>query len=110
MGTVLETLTAVLCVLGLTGAGWWLLGRILRPLPCGQAIVLLCGRGEAEELEQALRGFMWLRSLGLLKVPILIADQGLSARGREVALSLCARWPGVMLWPVDDLKNYLNEQ
>lgn len=110
METVLETLTAVICVLGLTGAGWWLLGRLLRPLPCGQTFVLLCGRGEGEELEYTVRGFMWLRSLGLLTAPILIADLGLNAGGRDVAMRLCARWPGVVLWPAGDLKNYLNEQ
>ena len=110
METVLETLTAVICVLGLTGAGWWLLGRLLRPLPCTQTFVLLRGRGDGEELEHAVRGFIWLRSLGVLTAPILIADIGLNAVGRDVALRLCARWPGVVLWPVDDLENYLNEQ
>ena len=107
MGLTLEVLSAVLCVLGLVGLLWWLLGRILRPLPCGNAFVLLIGRGEGNELEQNVRGFLWLRSLGVLKSAILIADLGLDPRGREIALRLCARWPGVILWPVDDLMDYL---
>ena len=107
MGIVLEGLTATLCVLGLTGFFWWLLGRLLRPLPCGNAFILLRGRGEGEYLEQTVRGFLWLRSLGLVKSPILIADQGLSPRGREIALRLCARWPGIVLWPGEDLAQYI---
>lgn len=107
MGAGLEALTAVICVLGLTGFLWWLLGRILRPLPGRGAFVLLQGRGEGADLEQTVRCFVWLRSLGMLNVPILIADLGLNARGREVALRLCTRWPGVILWPGADLNEYL---
>ena len=108
MGLVWETLTATACVLGLAGLGWWLLGRLLRPLQGQSACVLLPGRGGGEGLEQTVRGFIWLRSLGVVKVPILVADLGLDPAGREVALKLCARWPGVVLWPVGALPDYLN--
>ena len=109
MGYMLESAAAVVCVLGLTGALWWLLGRMLRPVPRRSAFVLLRGRGDGTDLEQTVRGFMWLRGLGLLHAPILIADLGLDPRGREIALRLCARWPGVVLWPAEDLDNYLKE-
>ena len=107
MESVLEILSAVLCILGLAGFIWWLAGRLLRPLPCGRACIVLQGRGEGAELEQSVRGFLWLRSLGLLKAPILIADLGLSSGGREIALRLCARWPGIVLWPAEELGEYL---
>ena len=71
--------------------------------------MLLRGQGDGDGLEQTVRGFVWLRGLGLLRVPILIADLGLDPRGREIALRLCARWPGVILWPVGDLGDYLRE-
>ena len=109
MGCALEAAAATLCVLGLTGALWWLLGRMLRPLPRGSAFVLLRGRGEGTGLEQTVRGFIWLRSLGVLNSSILIADLGLNPRGREIALRLCARWPGVILWPAEELTDYLKE-
>ena len=110
MRDMLESAVAVVCVLGLTGALWWLLGRMLRPLPQRSAFVLLRGRGEGRGLEQAVRGFVWLRGLGVLRVPILIADLGLNVRGREIALRLCARWPGVILWPAEELTDYLKEK
>lgn len=109
MSAALEVVTAVLCVLGLTGFLWWLIGRLLRPLPGQSAWILLPGRGDGAELEQSVRGFIWLRSLGLVKCPILIADLGLTREGRNVALRLCARWPGVVLWPGSDLYGYLKD-
>lgn len=108
MGVALEAVTAVLCVLGLMGFLWWLMGRLVRPLPEQSACILLPGRGDGGDLEQSVRGFIWLRSLGLVKIPVVIADLGLAPEGREVALRLCARWPGVILWPGDYLRDYLN--
>ena len=107
MSGVAETLTAMICVLGLTALGWWLLGRLLCPLPCGGCFILLCGRGDGNGLEQSVRGFMWLRGLGLVRAPVLIADAGLSTEGRSLALELAKRWPGVILWPTDDLCDYI---
>ena len=99
-------LTAV-CVLGLAFLAWWLFGRLLRPIPRQAMYALLPGRGEGEGLEQSVRVFIWLRSLGLLSCPVIIADVDLTARGRELALRLTLRWPGVVLWPAGELKEYI---
>jgi len=99
-------LTAV-CVLGLAFLLWWLFGRLLRPMADGRTRVLIPGRGEGEDLEQAVRALIWLRGMGLLSCPIVIADVDLTPGGWELALMLTARWPGVVLWPVSDLKEYI---
>ena len=107
MEMIWDTLLAAVCVLGLAFVAWWLFGRLFRPMP-GQGVrVLIPGRGEGEDLEQTLRAFMWLRGLGLLDCPIIIADLGLTPKGWELALRLTARWPGVVLWPASDLPDYL---
>ena len=54
-----------------------------------------------------MRSFLWLRGLGLLRCPILIADAGLTPAGWELALRLTARWPEVILWPASDLGDYI---
>ena len=107
MGTVWEILWTVLCVVGLALAGWWLFGLLLRPLPGPEARVLLAGRGAGEHLEQQVRAFVWLRGMGLVRCPILIVDVDLTPEGRELALRLVARWPGVVLWPVEELPDYI---
>ena len=107
MGTFWDVLLAVICICGLALAGWWLFGLLLRPLPGREARVVLTGYGEGRELEQQVRSFIWLRSLGLLRCPIVIADVGLTPAGWELALRLTARWPEVILWPASDLGDYI---
>ena len=101
MEMIWDTLLAAVCVLGLalwppvsSYAGSGSAGAHPRP-------------GEGEDLEQTLRAFMWLRGLGLLDCPIIIADLGLTPKGWELALRLTARWPGVVLWPASDLPDYI---
>ena len=108
MGVYFDSVLAALCVAGLALIGWWLFGLLLRPLPERGVKVILSGRGDGNGLEQMIRGFVWLRALGLLRCSIIIADIALTPEGRELALRLAARWPGVSLWPVADLPDYLS--
>ena len=108
MGVFWDGVLAAVCALGLALAVWWLFGLLLRPLPGWDVKVVLPGRGEGERLEQQVRSFIWLRGLGLVRCPVVIADIDLTPGGRELALRLVARWPGVILWPVSDLPDYLS--
>ena len=108
MGIFRDAALALICVLGLAFVGWWLFGLLLRPLPGREAKVVIPGRGEGEALEQQVRSFLWLRGMGLLRCPIVIADMGLTSAGWELALRLTARWPGVILWPASDLGEYIS--
>lgn len=109
MAAFWEAALAAICILGLAFIGCWLFGLLLHPLPGREAQVVLTGRGEGENLEQQVRSFLWLRGMGLLHCPIIIADVGLSPAGWELALRLTARWPGVVLWPAGDLGNYISQ-
>ena len=102
-----EVLTALFCAAGLALALWWLVGRLLRPIPRQKLCALVPGRGDGEGLEQSVRAFIWLRSLGLLSCPVVIADAGLTSAGRELALRLALRWPEVVLWPAGALEEYI---
>lgn len=107
MGVFRDAALAAACICGLALVGWWLFGLLLRPLPGREAKVVIPGRGSGEELEQLVRSFIWLRGLGLLRCPIVIADAGLTPAGWELALRLAARWPEVALWPASDLGDYI---
>lgn len=106
MGLLRDVALSVLCVLGLAFLGWWLFGRLLRPIPGEGLWAVVPAWGEGGQVEQAVRTLVWLRGMGLLDCPIIIADAGLSSQGREVALRLALRWPEVRLWPAE----YLAEQ
>ena len=90
-----EILVTAVCVLGLAFFAWWLFGRLLRPIPEQRVYALISGRGDGTDLEQSVRAFVWLRGLGLVHCPVLIAEVDLTAGGRDVALRLAARWPEV---------------
>ena len=107
MGTFWDILLAAVCACALAFAGWWLMGLLLRPLPGWSARIVITGRGEGEELEQQLRSFLWLRGMGLLRCPVVIADVDLTPAGWELALRLAARWPEIALWPASDLGDYI---
>ena len=85
MGAFWDAALAVICVSGLAFVGWWIFGLLLRPLPGREAKVVISGRGEGEKLEQQVRSFLWLRALGLLRCPIVIADAGLTPAGWALA-------------------------
>lgn len=107
MGTLWDAVLAGICIFGLAVVGCWLFGLLLRPLPGREAKVVISGRGAGERLEQQVRSFLWLRGLGLLRCPIIIADVDLTPAGWELALRLTARWPEVILWPASDLADYI---
>ena len=87
--------------------GWWLMGRLLRPIPRTAICAVIPGRGEGDGLEQTVRALAWLRGMGLLNCPVLIADAGLTSEGRETARCLARRWPGVELCSADELERYI---
>lgn len=105
-----EILLTAVCALGLAFAAWWMFGRLLRPIPRQRVWAVVSGRGDGSDLEQSVRAFIWLRSLGLLRCPVVIADVDLTARGWEVALRLTARWPDVALWPADHLRECVDRE
>lgn len=107
MGTFWDALLAVICICGLALVGWWLFGLLLRPLPGREVKVVIPGRGGGEKLEQQVRSFLWLRGMGLLRCPLVIADAGLTPAGWELAARLTARWPEVILLPAGDLGDYI---
>ena len=107
MGMVWEVLVTLVCAVALAMVSWWLFGLLLRPLPGREAKLDLSGRGEGEDLEQQVRSLIRLRGMGLLRCPVVIVDVDLTPAGRELALRLAARWPGVILWPVSDLQDYM---
>lgn len=105
-----DALMATVCILALTWLARRLAGRSLWTVPRGESWILIRGRGEGEELEQTLRELIRLRDLGLLQLPILIADTGLTGPGRERALGLAARWPCVTVWPAAHLEEWLVQE
>ena len=93
----LDFFRTVLTALVLAALGGGLLGRLFSPTPAKGVRTLVQGVGDGENLEQTVRGLIWLRSLGLFSCSIEIVDGGLSAQGREIAERLSRRWPEISI-------------
>lgn len=107
MALAVDVGLTALSTLGLGFLFWWLVGRLIRPISTSAARIVIPGRGNGEELELTVRGFIWLRSLGMITCPLLIADAGMTPTGRDIAQRLAARWPEVILCPIDRLEETL---
>ena len=107
MRPILEVILSLLAVVGLLSLSWLLLGHILTPAGNGETVSLVPGQGDGEDLEQAVRGLLWLRGGGLLTGSVVIVDCGLSPEGRAIAAALCVREPGVEVWPLSQLSVYI---
>ena len=90
-----EALLTLLAAMGLAMLGWVLFGRMVCPVPGGELMVILPAKGDGGSLERNVRGLMWLRGLGLLRCPVVIADGGLTPEGLRLARLLARRWSEV---------------
>ncbi len=104
-----EILLSLSAVVGLLAVGWLCFGRLLTPAGGKALRLLIPAKGDGEELEQAVRGLVWLRGSGFLDGSVVIADCGLTAAGRAAAELLCRREPAVELCSLEDLERRVDE-
>ncbi len=88
--TVLELLLTLLAAFGLVCLVWLGVGWLLLPLRSPMRIVLEA-HGNGGELEQAVRGLLWLRSTGLWRGTVVIRDEGLDEEGLMLARAMSLR-------------------
>jgi hypothetical protein len=110
MQALTELVLSLLAVVGLMTVGWLLWGRLLLPVGGGETCTLVPGRGDGENLEQTVKGLLWLQGGGLLTGRVVIVDDGLTPAGKEVAAALCLGHSGVTVCPREELIQYVQEK
>jgi len=98
---MLEGLMALLIALGLGVVLWLLFGRLF-PVQ-HRAVVVVKAGGAGADLEQKVRGLLWLRQSGLWSCPLILLDCGLQAEGQEVARRLAGDHPWITLCTREEL-------
>ncbi len=93
---VFGAFVSVLCVAGL----------FLLPLPCGMVTIWRIG-GDCADLEHRVRAYCFLRHLGIVSAPLVLADCGLDPMPAACAACIAKRFDGVVLVPADDLEAYI---
>ncbi len=82
---------------GLLLLGWGLLGLLLRPVFCENMITAYAIDGDAEQLEQRVRSFAWLRDGRNSGGQLVLVDCGLSEQGRMKVSCLQKQYPWLMI-------------
>ena len=105
-----------LCVLLILGFAWllWMLGcALLTPVRSGRdtrITLVVQARGDAPELENLLRGALWLRESGTAAADILLVDCGLTEEGRQAATLLARDSRMVLFCGREELSGFLEER
>lgn len=77
--------------------GWGFAMWALLPVRGDGLHLTVTARGDAEGLEQQCRSYLLLHDAGVLELPLLILDAGLSPAGRKTAELLVREHPEVRL-------------
>lgn len=107
---VFEILIVILAVCGVLMLVWCMTGLMLCPFGGRELRMVYPARGEAGEMEHALRGAAWLHEVGLIAGDVLIADCGMNASARRRAELICARLEFVHLIPEARLPDILKSE
>lgn len=107
---ILEIFLALCAAFGLLSLLWLCLGRMLDTGGHGAPVFsVLVARGEAETLEHEVNRLQWQRNAGGRGFTV-IADDGLSADGRQIAIRLAQREPGVVYCPLKELEAWMRSE
>ena len=85
IGTII---LCVLCAVGLLALVFLLAAAIMLPVRDNTIYMLILASGNGERLEQQSRAYLLLHAVGMLRRPLLIADNGLTKHGRTAARQL----------------------
>lgn len=78
-------LLCALCAAGLLTAVWLLAAAFLLPVRDNHTYMVLLASGDAEHLEQQCRAYLLLNTIGAIRRPLLLTDDGLTREGRAAA-------------------------
>lgn len=106
-----EVAIALLAAGGLLTLCWLLFGRLVAPVGNEGAPVyaVVPASGSGEGLEYTVSGLLWLRGGDLMRVTIVVVDDGLDEVGRAVVETLRRREPGLIFCPIQGLEHYIKE-
>ena len=103
-----DGILALLAAIGLASVIWTLVRAVLFRPPARQGIVvLICARGNGEELEQQVRELTILRRERGVVGEIFLVDCGLSEEGRQICRLLARGDRRVTLCKSGEIETYI---
>lgn len=90
-------------------AAGWVRYRLYLPLRGSRLYTVLLAQGTGAGLEAQVRGYCLLRSWGLLRTPLILADTGLTEEGRSLAEALSRLDAHILLCGAEALPEIIRE-
>jgi hypothetical protein len=112
MKLVLEILLAAILCGSVIGIILIVKSALYMPVPKtdgSEVFTVITARGGAEQLEQTVRGLLWLDKSGIMKSRIVLADCGLEERSRKIAELLAKDSDSVTVCLPDEIPQILEE-
>ena len=92
------------------GVVWSLYGSLRTPVRTGQScgvFTLITATGDADGLEQTLKGLVWLEKNGLVSTEIFIVDCGMDADGQTQARLLAKKYGNITLTQPEEVQRWI---
>ena len=89
----MEIVVFLLLATALLWAGSLGYSRLLLPESDEDCWTVVMIRGPGDGAEQRVRSLMWLRSCGLRRCRVVLADGGMDETGRQLVRTMTRRWP-----------------
>jgi len=108
----LQITIAVLAAVCIFGIFWAAFGTMRTPVRCGKGCALstiVSVRGSAPELEQTLKGLIWLQENGALTGQILIADCGMDEEGQALVRLAVKKYEKIAFCRAEDVTQWIVE-
>lgn len=109
---VIQITLCVLLILGFAWLLWMLTGALLTPVRSGRGTritLVVQAHGDAPELENLLRGALWLRDSGTVAADILLVDCGLTEEAAALVERLARRCGDLKLCKTEEFCQWMQK-
>lgn len=109
---VIQITLCVLLILGFSWLLWMLSGALLTPVRSGRdtrITLVVQAHGDAPELENLLRGALWLRDSGTVAADILLVDCGLTEEAAALVERLARRCGDLKLCKTEEFCRWMQK-
>ena len=112
MGIFLQIAIASAVATVIFGIFWNIYGALRTPVRCGRGCgvsMVVTAQGNAEGLEQTLRGLVWLAENGIVVARILIVDCGLDEEGLILMRLLTKKYANIVICQPEEVQQWIVE-
>ena len=110
MNSFLQIFIALAAITIIFGIIWSLFGSLQTPIQCGKGTgiaTVIAVHGNAEGLEQTLKGLIWLRESGVMLGQIILVDAGLNHEGLILSRLILKKYTGVVVCKAEDVAQWI---